>query len=324
VPLPSWFWVWARWYLGRAEFAGNPRDEAVRPDDAPRRIPDWAWQRLGALTGEHPAPPEAERTVRLWPRPVPNWFWVWARWYLGRAEFADDGPRVTAARPASAPRYVPAWAWQRLRVLMGGEPLAVPTRTLSRSDEGHAVASLQRALNGARYLSGPADGVFGSRTRSAVIAFEKANGLPRDGAVDPDEWVRILRERRPQPPLASPQRHVYVDLDRQVLFEVSSGEVIGVLQVSTGGGYTYTGLDGRRHVARTPSGSYEVFRKVAGKDRSSLGALYYPSYFKGGYAIHGSESVPPRPVSHGCVRIPLWLARDFFGRTPIGTPVIVR
>jgi peptidoglycan hydrolase-like protein with peptidoglycan-binding domain len=209
-------------------------------------------------------------------------------------------------------------------VLVGGEPLAVPTRTLSSRDRGQAVASLQRALNGARYLSGPADGAFGPRTRSAVIAFEKANGLPRDGVVDPDEWVRILRERRPEPPLASPQRYVYVDLDRQVLFEVSGGEVTGVLPVSTGGGYTYTGLDGRRHVARTPSGSYEVFRKVTGEDRSYLGTLYYPSYFTGGYAIHGSRSVPPRPVSHGCVRIPLWVARDFFRRTDIGTPVIVR
>jgi hypothetical protein len=52
-------------------------------------------------------------------------------------------------------------------------------------------------------------------------------------------------------------------------------------------------------------GSFEVVRKVAGKDRSYLGTLYYPSYFTNRYAIHGSQRVPPGPVSHGCVRIPL-------------------
>lgn len=287
----------------------------------------FAW----ALATPTPAPartaePEREpaRTVRLWPVPIPDWFWVWARWYLGREEFADDGSRHPDVRPAFAPQYVPEWAWQRLRAILGNPPLPVPTTSLSRGDEGPAVAALQRALNGARYTAGPADGVFGTKTRYAVIAFEKANGLERDSVVAPDEWIRILRERRPSPPLASPARYVYVDLERQILFEVRHGDVLRVLPVSTGGGYTYTGLDRNTHVAITPRGTYEVFRKVAGKDKSYLGTLYYPSYFTNGYAIHGSESVPPQPVSHGCVRIPLWLAQEVFARTRIGTPVIVR
>jgi lipoprotein-anchoring transpeptidase ErfK/SrfK len=156
-----------------------------------------------------------------------------------------------------------------------------------------------------------------------LIAFEKANGLDRDGVVGPGEWVEILRERRPEPPLASPDGYVYVDLGRQILFDVQEGRVRRVLPVSTGGGYTYTGLDGLQHVAITPTGTFEVFRKVPGKDRSYLGTLYYPGYFTNGFAIHGSRSVPPQPVSHGCVRIPLWLAQEFFQRIEIGTPVIV-
>ena len=31
-------------------------------------------------------------------------------------------------------------------------------------------------------------------------------------------------------------------------------------------------------------------------------------YFTGGYAIHGNPSVPPYPASHGCVRVPMWVA----------------
>jgi peptidoglycan hydrolase-like protein with peptidoglycan-binding domain len=223
--------------------------------------------------------------------PVPDWFWTWTRWHLGRAEYADNGPHDAAARPAAAPPYVPEWAWQRLRVILGRKPMPVPAAALERGDRGAAVAALQRALNGARYIAGPADGVFGTKTRYGVIAFEKAEGLARDGVVDPDEWVRILRERRPLPPLASPTGYVYVDLDRQILFDVQNRNVARVLPVSTGGGYSYTGLDGNAHVAITPTGRYEVFRKVRGRDRSYLGTLHYPSYFTNGYAIHGSGSV---------------------------------
>lgn len=328
VPLPDWWWVWARWYLGRAEFADEPlRSEATRPDAAPDRIPEWAWRRLEALLdpdADAPQQPERERVVRTWPVPVPQWFWAWARWYLGRAEFADDGPRDPAARPAAAPSYVPAWAWQRLRVLEGGEPTPVPTEALERGDEGAQVEAMQRALNGARFIAGPADGVFGTKTRYAVRAFQLANGIDPDGVVTPETWIQIMRTTRPAPPVSGLRSYVYVDLDRQILFDVQGGAVHRVLPVSTGGGYEYTGLDGNRHVATTPTGRFEVFRKVSGKDESYLGTLYYPSYFQGGYAIHGSQSVPPRPVSHGCVRIPLWLAQEFFRRMEIGTTVIVR
>jgi N-acetylmuramoyl-L-alanine amidase len=327
VPLPDWFWRWARWYLGRAEFKDEPfRSDATRPGVAPDRIPEWARRRLEALlepgTGA-PQRPEPQRTVRTWPLPVPQWFWAWARWYLGRAEFADDGPRAADVRPAAAPRYVPAWAWQRLRVLNGGEPTPVPTGALARGDQGPQVAAMQRALNGARYVAGSADGNFGTKTRYAVVAFQKAHGYDPDGVVSPEEWLAIMRTTRPAPPLDEDD-YVYVDLEQQLLYDVQGGSVHRVLTVSTGGGYEYTGLDDEQHIAVTPTGRFEVFRKVEGKDTSYLGTLYYPSYFQGGYAIHGSQSVPPRPVSHGCVRIPLWLAQEFFERVRIGTPVIVR
>lgn len=59
VPLPKWFWTWARWYLGRGEFKPfGPRNPAHRPPDAPAKIPQWAWDRLKVLVGSTtPAPP---------------------------------------------------------------------------------------------------------------------------------------------------------------------------------------------------------------------------------------------------------------------------
>jgi lipoprotein-anchoring transpeptidase ErfK/SrfK len=41
---------------------------------------------------------------------------------------------------------------------------------------------------------------------------------------------------------------------------------------------------------------------VDGLDEAPLGTLYRPLYFVGGWAVHGSPSVPGYPASHGCVR----------------------
>jgi N-acetylmuramoyl-L-alanine amidase len=51
--------------------------------------------------------------------------------------------------------------------------------------------------------------------------------------------------------------------------------------------------------------------------------LWYPMYFKGGFAIHGYPSVPAYPASHGCVRIPMWIAPTLYGTHGQGTTVIV-
>jgi len=45
--------------------------------------------------------------------------------------------------------------------------------------------------------------------------------------------------------------------------------------------------------------------------------------FTEGIAIHGNPSVPVYPASHGCIRIPMFAAKEFSQMTPVGTPVIV-
>lgn len=51
IPVPRWYWAWARWYLGRGEFQGSQRNPAVRPPAAPTRIPSWGWRRMLATNG---------------------------------------------------------------------------------------------------------------------------------------------------------------------------------------------------------------------------------------------------------------------------------
>ena len=61
-------------------------------------------------------------------------------------------------------------------------------RTGSRGD---AVRKLQELLNAKGYTCGSVDGIFGSKTKAAVLAFQKANGLGVDGIVGPLTWAKL-------------------------------------------------------------------------------------------------------------------------------------
>ncbi len=51
--------------------------------------------------------------------------------------------------------------------------------------------------------------------------------------------------------------------------------------------------------------------------------LWYPSYFLRGFAIHGYPSVPAYPASHGCVRVPMWLAPSLYAQIPMGSAIYI-
>ncbi len=134
---------------------------------------------------------------------------------------------------------------------------------------------------------------------------------------------QTARAGRPPGPRETAYAHIEINLSRQRLFVVdSAGHVVKTLPVSSGSGKWFTS-EGRTRRAITPTGRFTVFRKIAGWHESPLGMLYYPNYITQGVAIHGSPSVPSRPVSHGCIRIPMSAAKDFSARTPIGTVVVV-
>jgi lipoprotein-anchoring transpeptidase ErfK/SrfK len=92
-----------------------------------------------------------------------------------------------------------------------------------------------------------------------------------------------------------------------VLFVVRGGKVTLVVATSTGA------------TGNTPLGVWHVYRKVAGFDW----VLYYPSYWYRGFAVHGYPDVPPYPASHGCSRIPMWVATTVYGLMPDGSTVYV-
>lgn len=58
-------------------------------------------------------------------------------------------------------------------------------RTLKIGMKGQDVEELQEALTLREYILGTADGVFGNKTKTAVVAFQKDAGLTQDGVYGP-------------------------------------------------------------------------------------------------------------------------------------------
>lgn len=194
--------------------------------------------------------------------------------------------------------------------------------TLRSGSRGSQVKVLQKLLNRASYPAGAADGSFGYPTLQATYAFQKTKKLTRDGVMTPGEIIKLAQTGPPKASRNKPANYIDIDISRQVMFEVRRGKVRHTLPISSGNEEYYT-VDGQTYKAHTPRGDFTIERKIAGKRVSRLGTLWWPSYFVGGYAVHGSDSVPTQPASHGCVRIPRYLEKKFFDRNPIGTPVFV-
>jgi N-acetylmuramoyl-L-alanine amidase len=183
---------------------------------------------------------------------------------------------------------------------------------LALGNRSSAVAQLGDQLRRLHYAA-PYGATFDGRMLDAVYAFQKVQGLPRTGAVDARFWQFLGSPRSAIPRYAAPASHLEVDKSRQVLYVVRGSKVALVLPISTAG----------RAGTFTPVGRFAIYRKVAGFDPSPLGTLYDPMYFTGGYAIHGNPSVPPYPASHGCVRVPMWIAPHLYATNPYGGTVYV-
>lgn len=203
-----------------------------------------------------------------------------------------------------------------------GEALAPYSLQAKTSLTPEEIREAEERLSGIGYWTGPVDGEFDVGSRHAFVAFQKVEGRERTGELTAEELQALRNARRPKP-LEGGYSHIEVDLKRQVLFVVDdSGTVTKILPVSSGNRKLFTS-EGWTRRAVTPTGRFTVLRKIAGWRKSALGLLYYPLYIIGGVAIHGSLAIPAYPASHGCIRIPLFAAKELYEMTPIGTPVIV-
>jgi putative peptidoglycan binding protein/L,D-transpeptidase-like protein len=230
----------------------------------------------------------ARPTVRLWPVLV----------VAACLTLVDPG----AALATREPRGVAATANQ-LR----------STPTLRLGSRGPTVRALQKRLAWARYLpwGSAVDGVFGSQTWHAVVAFQGWNGLSRDGVVGPATRAALARARRPR--AWSGTRGIEIHIAQQVMLLVSGKRVVLAVHVSTG-----------RPGYATPLGFFHVYRREAMSWSVPFHAwMPLAQYFYGGYAVHQYSDVPAYPASHGCVRVPDPYARTVWNFGYLGVRVRV-
>jgi len=250
--------------------------------------------------------------------------------YAGGALVAQDASRTDAAGAPVTTVSTPTTAAPTTTT----EPISTTTTTtttppaadgtLSPGEQGDEVAGLQARLGELGYWLGSPDGTYGQLTRQAVMAFQKAEGLGRDGVAGPATLAALSTAIRPAPRDPS-GRHLEIDLDRQLLLVVEDGQTRWAINTSTGNGEAYASPGGGSAIATTPTGRFTVQREIDGLREAPLGTLYRPKYFNGGIAIHGAGEIPARPASHGCARVTnaamdlLWSS----GVTDLGTPVLV-
>ena len=237
-----------------------------------------------------------------------------------KVELKESVPLSPDGSTFQADLPIEEWGMFRARVTWAGDadhaPAAFTTEPrkvrapgpLHGGSNSDAVLALESRLEDLSYHLPRANRNFDHRTGDAVLAFHKVNGMGRGETVTRATWKRLTDPREPKPRAKRPPTHIEVDQTRQVAYLVRQGEIDQIWHVSTGAG------------GATRDGVFQVHRKIAG---FSPNRLYYPSYFDGNRAVHGWPDVPPSPASHGCVRVPYWVAKWIFGIMNYGMQVRV-
>jgi lipoprotein-anchoring transpeptidase ErfK/SrfK len=197
---------------------------------------------------------------------------------------------------------------------------------------GPATAVVQLRLLQLGFWNEGADGNYGKTTQQAVMAFQKYLHLPTTGKVDADTaaWLQALDTKAHGQ--ADTGTLVEVDKGNQLLFFIVDGKTQWVLNTSTATGQPYSEEDKntpgeiQTGISITPDGLWKTNReRPEGWWEGDLGQIYRPKYFHGGVAVHGSNSIPDYPASHGCVRVSVQ-AMDWVWATnmmPLGITVWV-
>ncbi|MEN9505890.1 MAG: hypothetical protein RI958_1816 [Actinomycetota bacterium] len=190
--------------------------------------------------------------------------------------------------------------------------LGFPTRPVSEVVNGSSRATVQRAqqrLLDLGFWLVAVDGQYGLTTKQAVMAFQKWTGLPATTVIDEATAVALNRTIcRPSPSRSGADMFV-VDKRRQLGFVVRGSSAQWIINVSTGSEVPYRELSEKTGQwetgdSVTPNGDWRVYlERPEGWWDGDLGSIYRPKYFRGGVAVHGSNSIPNHPASHGCVRV---------------------
>jgi len=224
----------------------------------------------------------------------------------GADEPTTTVPQPTVPVPVPVPTPPPP-------ALPAQTSLAAAGQVLHVGSTGIDVAFMQfKLVQRGFWLQDPI-GRFGDSTLHGLVSFQKFYGLPRSGKLDPvSRWVLASFSNRATVRGPGPGHRIEIDLGRQVMIISTNNVVDFVFDISSG-----------KRSTPTPRGDFRLTRQILGVRRSALGILYSPKYFTGGYAIHGSKSVPTQAASHGCIRVTNQTINYLWGSNliPLGTAI---
>lgn len=174
---------------------------------------------------------------------------------------------------------------------------------------GPVVVGFKRAMRKLGYIANKGR-CFKGKTGRGVLAYRKVNGMSRTMRAGKGLVKRVFAGRggyRVRHPGAG--RHVEAPLDKQVLVFAKGDRVTHVYPISSGKSST-----------PTVTGHYRFHRIEPGYNSHGM---YYSWYFYGGYAVHGYNSVPDYPASHGCLRTFIADQPEVYERINYGESIFV-
>jgi L,D-transpeptidase catalytic domain len=174
---------------------------------------------------------------------------------------------------------------------------------------GPVVVGFKKALRKMGYIAN--DGrCFGGKTTRGVLAYRKVNGMTRSARAGKGLVKRVFAGRggyQVRHPGAG--RHVEAPLSKQVLVFADGDEPYAIYPISSGTSST-----------PTVTGHFQFIRTEPGYNSHGM---YYSWYFYGGYAVHGYESVPNYPASHGCLRTFIADQPEIYNRIEFGEDIFI-
>lgn len=216
-----------------------------------------------------------------------------------------DGAGTAAAADCATAEGTPGGALVNDLAVASSAP--IPPATYG--DRGPGVSALQARLYELGFWLPDFDGGYGGVTGQAVMAFQKSIGIRATGVADPLTAQLIQMQTLRPAGLSTSGDLIEVDKRRQLLHVIRGGKTVYTVNTSTGSNIPYTETDRRSGGttsgdAITYPGRFKVYHEYSdGWESGQLGELYRPKYFNGGIAVHGSNSIPNYPASHGCVRV---------------------
>lgn len=153
---------------------------------------------------------------------------------------------------------------------------------------GDVVVGFKKAMRKMGYIANSGR-CFGGKAARGVLAYRKVNGMSRSMRAGAGLVKKVYSGRggyEVRHPGAGD--HLEAPLSKQVLVFAKGDEPYAIYPISSGKSST-----------PTVTGHFEMIRTEPGYNSHGM---YYSWYFYGGYAVHGYESVPDYPASHGCLR----------------------